>query len=189
MPVYLETERLTLREFTEDDAERLFALDTDPDVMRFIGPFMPRDVEESRAKIRSWVEQWYSNDRGHGVWAAIEKLTGSFLGLIFLRPANESIFAIQAGWRPDELELGYRLHVAAWGRGFATEASRAVVRKAFTELDATRIVAMAMLDNVGSWRVMKKLGMKRVQEVTLPGYDSPDVTYLLTREEYFGEPV
>jgi RimJ/RimL family protein N-acetyltransferase len=188
MHVYLETERLTLREFTEDDAERLFALDTDPDVMRYIGPFMPKSVDESRAKIRSWIEKYYSAGRGLGVWAAIEKSTGEFLGWFCLRPGSDWVFAHLSGWGPDDLEMGYRLHKAAWGKGYATEASRAIVRKAFTELDAKRIVSSALLSNVASWRVMEKVGLKRVQQFPLPGYDSPDVTYALAREDYESGP-
>lgn len=189
MHVYLETERLTLREFTEADAELLFALDTDPDVMRFIGPSMPATVEESRLKIRSWIEKYYSTGCGLGYWAAVEKSTGAFLGWFSLRPGSDWMFAHLSGWGPDDLEIGYRLHTAAWGKGYATEASRAIVLKAFTELGATRIVSSALLSNVASWRVMEKVGLRRVQQFPLPGYDSQDVTYALTREEYPRETV
>lgn len=184
MPFYLVTDRLALGEFTEDDAELLFALDTDPDVMRMIGPFMPKNVDESRQKIRSWIDKYYSAGRGLGIWAAVEKSTGAFLGWFCLRPGSDWMFAHLSGWGPDDLEIGYRLHKAAWGKGYATEASRAIVRKAFTELDAKRIVSSALLSNVASWRVMEKVGMKRVRQFPLPGYDSPDVTYRLTREEW-----
>jgi RimJ/RimL family protein N-acetyltransferase len=99
------------------------------------------------------------------------------------RPATDYKFAAEAGWtRPTDLELGYRLRRAAWGRGFATEASAALVRLALADPSVTSIVAAALVPNRASTRVMEKIGMVRVREFAIAGYDDPSVMYALCRE-------
>ena len=80
MKLRLETPRLILREFTEDDAGELFALDSDPEVMRYIGPYQLPDVEAYRSRIRTLNIPYYKEHPGYGVWAALEKSAGAFLG-------------------------------------------------------------------------------------------------------------
>ena len=132
-PGLLETERLWLRGFTDSDADAqlLFDLDSDPEVMRFIGPFGMPTVEAYRERIRTVWLPYYSPHSSRGFWAIIEKDTEQFVGWCFVRPAMDYKFAAEAGWtRPSDLELGYRLRRAAWGRGLATEASAALVHRA-----------------------------------------------------------
>ena len=105
MQVFLETERLVLRRFTEADVDNLCDLDSDPAVMRFLtgGTPTPRAViaqDILPAFLRS-----YERFAGFGVWAAIEKASGDFLGWFSFRPPD--------GARPDKVELGYRLRQAA----------------------------------------------------------------------------
>lgn len=181
-----ETERLTLRRFTDTDAdaELAFELDSDPEVMRYIGPFGMPDVASYRERIRTvWLPQDTHPTRG--VRAAFEKATGQFVGWVFLRPAPVYKFAPEAGWtRASDLELGYRLRRAAWGRGLATEAATAMMRRAFAEPDVTAVVAAALITNRASWRVMEKLGMMRVREFAVPGFADPLVTYAINRPEH-----
>src|SRR5581483_6652525 len=98
MRVYLETERMTLRQFTPDDLELLVELDRDPAVMRYItgGRATPRD--EIRDDILPAWLAWHERSDGFGFWAAIDKNTGEFLGWFHLRPAS--------GHPRDEPELG-----------------------------------------------------------------------------------
>ena len=151
MHVYLETERLLLRRFTEADVDNLFDLDSDPDVTRFItgGRPTPRDV--IRTEILPRFLHYYERYAGFGFWAAIEKSTGQFLGWFHFRPPE--------GSGPDEAELGYRLRRSAWGKGYATEGSRALIRRGFTELGVRRVVASTMVVNTASRRVMEKAGL------------------------------
>jgi RimJ/RimL family protein N-acetyltransferase len=151
MQVFLETERLVLRRFTEADVDNLFDLDSDPDVMRFLtgGKPTPRDV--IRNEILPRFLHYYERYAGFGFWAAIDKSTGQFLGWFHFRPAE--------GSGPDEVELGYRLRKSAWGKGYATEGSRALIRKGFTELGVRRVVASTMAVNAASRRVMEKAGL------------------------------
>src|SRR5206468_7082526 len=126
---------------------------------------------------------------GYGFWAAIEKSTGEFLGWFHFRPPE--------GAGPDEVELGYRLRKSAWGKGFGTEGSRALIRKGFTELGVRRVVASTYQDNIGSRRVMEKAGLKLVRTyrltlleaeklgiTDLDLWDGDDVEYALTRTEW-----
>jgi RimJ/RimL family protein N-acetyltransferase len=110
--VFLETERLLLRRFTEDDVSNLVELDADPQVMRFItgGRATPR--EEVESELLPAFLGHYERYAGHGFWAAIEKSSGRFLGWFHLRPDE--------GAAPGEVELGYRLRRSAWGKGYAT---------------------------------------------------------------------
>ncbi len=191
MQVFLETERLVLRQFTEADLENLVALDSDPDVMRFLsgGTPTPRDVIQNEMLPR--LLHYYEQYDGYGFWAAIEKSTGDFLGWFHFRPPK--------GASPDEPELGYRLHKAAWGKGYGTEGSRALIRKGFTELGVRRVVASTYQDNLGSRRVMEKAGMTLVrtfritaEEMAAHGYhvasedlwDGDDVEYALEKADW-----
>ena len=176
MTTYLETERLRLRTLTPDDEVALLALHSDPDVMRHLGP-PATEVD------MSFYTDVYDRHPGFGYWAAIEKSTGAFLGWFLFRPPREDP-------PPGTIELGYRLHTAAWGRGFASEGARALIDKGFAELGVDRVVADTMTVNTGSRRVMEKAGLRFVRSFRypgselLPGGEHGDVEYALTREEW-----
>jgi RimJ/RimL family protein N-acetyltransferase len=181
--VFLETDRLLLRRFTEGDVDNLVELDGDPLVMRFItgGRGTPR--EEIRDVVVPAFLRYYDRYPGYGFWAVIEKATGNFLGWFHLRPQPE-------GGRPAEPELGYRLRRSAWGKGYATEGARALVRIAFEELAAERVFAETMAINTASRRVMEKAGLRLVRTFhadwpdKIDGDEFGDVEYALTRDEW-----
>jgi RimJ/RimL family protein N-acetyltransferase len=180
--VYLETERLTLRRFTPDDVDLVTALDADPEVMRYISGGRATPREEIRDDyLPAWLA-YYERGERYGFWAAIEKSTGTFIGWFHLRPQPQD--------PRDEPELGYRLNAAAWGQGYATEGSRALIRKAFEELGARRVYATTMAVNVPSWRVMENAGMRRIREFhqewpyRIEGEEQGDVEYAISRDEW-----
>lgn len=191
MEIYLETERLLLRRFTEDDVDLLVELDGDPEVMRYLTGGAPTPRAVIRDEILPAFLRYYARAGGYGFWAAIERATGDFLGWFHLRPLP--------GAPPDEPELGYRLRRVAWGKGYGTEGTRALIRKAFTALGARRVVASTYQDNVGSRRVMEKAGMAFVrsfrptpEELAAQGvppdaqevFDGDDVEYALDRADW-----
>lgn len=182
MHVVLETDRLVLRRFTEDDAPLVFDLDSDPEVMRYVGPFTLPTVEAYRDRIRdAWIPTYATHPQG-GALAAVEKATGGFLGWVFFRPATAYKFAREAGWTRDtDMELGYRLRREHWGKGFATEGSLAVVERGLADPTVTCVVAAALVTNRASTRVMEKCGLVRVREFVLPGFDDPSVVYARCR--------
>ncbi len=176
--VLLETDRLILRRFTLADEAGLVELDSDPEVTFFITGGVP---EFDRAMLEAWLEQ-YERWPGYGTFAAVERSTGEFVGWFHLRPDE--------GSPEDEPELGYRLRRASWGRGYATEGSRALVDKAFGELGASRVWAAAMAVHAGSRRVMENSGLRFVRLFhgdwphRIPGDEHGDVEYAITRAEW-----
>ena len=150
MKVYLETQRLILREFTEADVGRLVDLDSDPEVTRYINGGKPTSREYIIEQVMPRIMQYYSELDKQGIWAAIEKGSGDFMGWFHLRPNRQNVA---------ETELGYRLKQNFWGQGVATEGSEALVKKAFDELEVAVIVAIADPANKASRRVMEKIGL------------------------------
>ena len=150
----LETRRLRLRPFTDADAEPLFALQSDPRVLRYWDA--PPWTEPSRAD-RVLAASRQMAEQGTGARLAVDRLAdGSFLGWSSL-----------TRWSPEHgsASLTYCLAEAAWGQGYATEAARALLRWAFDTLDLNRVQAEADTRNPASRRVLEKLGF--VHEGTL----------------------
>ena len=182
MLTFLETERLLLRQFTPDDAELRMELDSDPRVMRYITGGIPTPRGEIEGDFLPAFLDYYQRFPGYGFWAAIEKTTGEFLGWFHFRPGPDD--------PQDQPELGYRLRHAAWGKGHATEGSRALIAKGFTEFGVQRVVASTMAVNTASRRVMEKSGMRLVRAfvadwpVSVPGEEHGDVEYAITRDEW-----
>ena len=179
----LRTERLHLRRFTPDDAENLFALDSDPEVLRYVGPRPAADPEGYRERIVSVYLPMYGRDPGLGYWAVEDR--GAFVGWVHFRPAALGHFPGLLEYAPDDIELGYRLVRSVWGRGYATEVARAVVRRGFEETGVETVVASALQSNAASLRVLEKAGLERVAKLyPLPGYDAPAVKFVTTRTRY-----
>jgi RimJ/RimL family protein N-acetyltransferase len=182
MEIFLETERLVLRRFTGDDVDDLVELDGDPDVMHYIngGRATPRE-EIERDYLPAFLS-YYERFAGYGFWAAVEKTSGRFAGWFHFRPPPDT---------PDEgVELGYRLRKSAWGKGYATEGSRALIQKGFAEHGVERVFATTMVVNVASRRVMEKAGLKYVRTFHqawpdyIEGEEEGDVEYALLRSEW-----
>lgn len=188
MRVFLETERLVLREFTEQDVDNVVALDADPEVMRYVTGGRPTPREVVRDKIIPWWQAYYQRYEGYGFWAAVEKASGEFLGWLHFRPHPDG--PRSDGTPREGIELGFRLRRAAWGKGYATEGSRALIRKGFTELGVERVYAETMAVNVASRRVMEKAGLRYVRTFhqdwpeRIPGDEHGDVEYALTKAEW-----
>ncbi|MGY0235280.1 GNAT family N-acetyltransferase [Longispora urticae] len=183
MRVFLETDRLTLRRFAPSDVDHLVALDGDPAVMRFLTNGRPTPRATVEDEVLPAILRTY--ERGPaGRWAAVERATGEFLGWFALAPGADGDAA--------EVELGYRLRADSWGRGYATEGSRALVRAAFTELGSRRVWAQTMAVNLASRRVMAKAGLRYVRTFHLefddpiPGTEHGEVEYELLRGDWAG---
>lgn len=180
--VFLQTDRLVLRRFTMDDADLLVELDNDPDVMAFNSPGIVVTRQEIVDEDLPAFLSYYDRFPGYGFWAAIERSSGRFLGWFHFRPHE--------GADPLVPELGYRLHRFAWGQGYATEGSRALIDHGFTVLGVRRVVAETMVVHTASRRVMEKCGLRLVRTfhadwpVRIPGDEHGDVEYAITRAEW-----
>ena len=145
----LPTGRLVLREFTRDDVDDLVALDGDPRVMRYIGD----GSVGTRALCEAGIERTfarYAGGTGLGVWHAARRADGTFVGWVSLKPCGDSA----------DIEVGYRLMHDAWGRGYATELARAMLRRGFEDVGLDRIIGVTHPDNHVSQRVLTKVGMR-----------------------------
>jgi len=147
---FLETERLYFRRFRAEDAQLLFELDSDPEVMRFITKGRPTPLAQIQNEIILRFLDYYILVPPQGFWAAHLRQTDDFIGWFHLRP-NKT-------W-PGEMELGYRLKRNVWGRGLATEGSRALLEEAFNAWNYEKVCAHSLAGNLASRRVMEKVGL------------------------------
>src|SRR5205823_9173102 len=158
MKVILETDRLFLREYVEDDAEAFFRLNSDPEVLRFVPDKRLLNVEQARQIL---VDHPIADYRkyGFGRGACILKSTGEQIGFAGLKYLEEL----------DEVDVAFRLMRTHWGLGLATEAALAAVRFGFTDLGLNRIIGLVMRENIASWRVLEKTGLRYVETATFWG--------------------
>ena len=167
MEVILETDRLLLREFVEEDAEAFFKLNSHPEVLRFVPDKPLRNVEQARQILLDHPIADYRK-HGFGRGACILKSTREQIGFAGLKYLEEL----------HEVDVAYRLLPTHWGQGFATEAARASVRFGFTQLGLKRIIGLAMPEHVASVRVLGKVGLRYAETVTLWGHQFSK--YLIT---------
>jgi RimJ/RimL family protein N-acetyltransferase len=167
--VELETARLSLRPFTAADEVAIHAVYADPEVMRWVGHGAHRSPAETNRALRGYADALLA--RGYGFVAVVERESGAVVGDAGLHPL--------AGRGPD-VELGYTLARAAWGHGYATEMGGALVGHAFGALGLPRVMAQVEPDNIGSRRVLEKLGMTE-RGVRL-AYGRPHVLYGVERD-------
>jgi len=142
----LETQRLILREVTIDDADVIFAIMSNPQVMRYYGaPMQSHDEAVKRANgIRTAFQE-----RNIVYWAITEKVSNSFVG-------SGGFWRIV---KPDSrAHIGYELAPTWWNRGFITEAVSAMVKFGFETIELHSIEAGIHPDNIGSRRVLEKVG-------------------------------
>ncbi|MEO3977368.1 GNAT family N-acetyltransferase [Streptomyces sp. CAU 1734] len=157
----LRTERLLLRDWRESDLAPWAALNADPEVREFFPELLTRE----RADASAAAFQADLDGRGWGWWAVEEVASGEFAGFAGLDP-------VDAGVPFTGVEAGWRLARAAWGRGIATEAGRAVLAFGFESLALPEILAVAAEGNVRSRAVMSRLGMTHDPA---DDFDDPDV--------------
>jgi RimJ/RimL family protein N-acetyltransferase len=145
--VRLETERLILRMFREDDFEPFARMCADAEVMRYIGGKIYTRFEAWRS-MAFHIGHWQL--LGYGHWAIEEKASGCFIGRVgFLNPA---------GW--PGFEIGWTLRRESWGKGYATEGARRALDYAFTELGREHVISLIHPENAASIRVAERLGEK-----------------------------
>lgn len=149
----IETERLRLRPFRAEDLDAHAAMLADPAVARHLGAGpgagRPRSREESWTQLATLIGQWTL--RGYGCFAVEERAGGAFIG-------RAGILEL-AGW--PEPELAYALAAPFWGRGYATEACRAILDWAWRTVPAERLVSYIRPGNTASERVAARLGAVR----------------------------
>jgi RimJ/RimL family protein N-acetyltransferase len=169
----LETSRLSLRSFQNEDIGRLAELMANRDFMRFsLGPYTHEQTQGELQKFLSW------NQAG---------LPSQFA--VIFRGNNELIgycgFLHQEIDGRNEIEIGYRLHPDHWNRGLASEAAQVVRDHAFRDLNLPKVISLIHPDNIASRGVAEKNGMKIERETLFRGF--PTLVFAITREQWLAE--
>jgi RimJ/RimL family protein N-acetyltransferase len=182
MHIILETPRLILRQFAEADVDNLFDLNSDPEVMRYLTGGSPTPRDEIRDQIIPFHLGVYNRLDRLGTWAAESTATGEFLGWFHFRPGPDADIT--------DIDLGYRLRRAAWNKGYATEGSRALIDRGFTDLGVERVFAHTMSVNAASRHVLEKCGLTLVRTIPykgpfeIEGAEHGEVEYAITKAEW-----
>ncbi len=153
MKVLLESPRLIFRELVAADAPLLFEMDSNQEVHRYLGNSPLTNPEEAEAVVLFIQKQYREN--GIGRWALIEKQSGEFMGWAGLKLVKEEI-----NGHSNFYDLGYRLMPKYWGRGYATEAAKTLVKFALETLKLKNLFAFVDPDNKASIRVLEKSGLQ-----------------------------
>ncbi|MCC6700049.1 MAG: GNAT family N-acetyltransferase, partial [Fluviicola sp.] len=141
-----ETQHLILREISASDENDLFELDSNPEVHRYLGNEPVTEIEQIRTVIKNLQQQYL--DHGIARWAVIDKLTNECIGWAGLR------FHQELNKHQNIYELGYRFKQQHWGKGFATEASHAILQVGFETIKPTCIYAITDPENANSIHVL-----------------------------------
>ncbi|MDY7231730.1 GNAT family N-acetyltransferase [Hyalangium rubrum] len=155
-PVILATPRIELTEMLPPDAEAVFELNSDPEVIRYTGDGPFASVEAARDFLTAYPDY---RTYGYGRWAMRRKSDGAMLGWCGLKYLRDT----------QETDLGYRLYRRHWGQGYATEAGLACLAYGFDTLGLSRIVARVVEANVASVRVLEKCGLRRIGSIDFDG--------------------
>ena len=177
----LQTHRLILRRWRDQDREPFARMNADPQVMaHFARPLERAESDAFVDRIEARFEE-----RGYGLWAVERRSDGAFLGFTGL-----AYHTFEAHFTPC-VEVGWRLDVPAWGHGYATEAARESLRFGFEKADLDAIVSFATISNLRSARVMERIGLHRDPADDFeypnlpPGHPlRPHLLYRLRREEF-----
>ena len=170
MPI-LETERLILRSFREEDVDQMEQLFANPDFMRFsLGVFIER--KQTVAFINKVMEWDHAGIPSQ--FTVVPRGEDTIIGYCgFFYHPDQAI---------EDIEIGYRLHPDYWNRGLITEAARAVRDHGFSDCKLSRVISLIHPENIPSRRVAEKNGMAIEKEITFRGF--PTLVYAITREEW-----
>ena len=180
----IETERLYLRQWQASDCAVFAEINADPEVMKYFPKLLTPKVSDI---IASKCQQLIAN-QGWGLWAvslkARSKENGAFIGFVGLNDTHADMSFAPA------VEIAWRLHKDYWGQGYATEAARAALNFAFTELSLDEVVSFTAVINVRSQLVMERLGMMNTRaNFYHPSLDpnhrlAEHVLYNMTRQQW-----
>ena len=169
----IETGRFRLRQLNDDNFDEWASLKyADPVMMRYMPPSELEPLARAKSARSFFDELW--SEYGYGAWLVFDKQNDQLLGDCYLEP--------EAASESGEVEIGYDVGRAFWGRGIATEVARAVLRFSFENLAVARILGIVAKDNLGSRRVLENLGFEVEQEAILYGLDA--VVYALSHDRF-----
>lgn len=172
----IRTPRLLLRRWTDDDLAAMAEINSDPQVMRWIGDGSVRDLDETAEDIERWEEEW--DEEGFGLFAIELLASGEMIGF-----AGLSVPEYLPEVLPD-IEISWRLGAQFWGQGYASEAAHAVLEFALQDRGLERVVAVNRMGNDESENVLRKLDMVLDRETKHPEYGSALNIHSIDLTEY-----
>lgn len=150
MIIEIETPRLCLRRWEESDLDTFAIMNADKEVMRYFPePYSRQRTEGMRKTIQAEFEEC-----GYGLYAAQEKDSGQFMGMIGFHHAYLDVSFCPC------IEIGWRLDKRFWNKGYATEGAKACLDHGFNNLEFNEIYSFTAIENIPSQNVMKKIGMQ-----------------------------
>ncbi|AVZ72627.1 GNAT family N-acetyltransferase [Streptomyces lunaelactis] len=172
----IQTPRLLLRRWHDDDLVPMAEINADPQVMEWIGDGSVQDLDQTAEAIERWEEEW--DDEGFGLFAVELLASGELIGFVGLSVPEflpEVLPAVEIGWR-----LGRQF----WGQGYASEAAAATLEFALQDRGLDRVISIARTGHEASENVMHKLGMELERQTTHPRYGSLLSVYAIDLTEY-----
>lgn len=167
MKKILETERFYLREMDANDAEMMYLLNLDPEVVQYTGDVSFESIEQAREFLENYDHYKVYN---MGRWAVCFKDNHEIVGWCGLKTVD------------DEIDLGYRFFKKYWNMGIGTETAQACLDYGFNVLNLDRIIARAMIENKASYRIMEKISMTRIANTDCAGKEA--VKYEMLKENF-----
>jgi ribosomal-protein-alanine N-acetyltransferase len=158
MHIIAQTPRLIIREFLPEEQETYLHHFTDEEVCLYL----PKRTTDERINIFQTALANYENSKLTGIWGMFNKGTGEFIGSCLLRLFNGD---------PKILEVGYSMDKKYWGQGIGTEMTEAMVAHSFSDADIDEVVAVTVLENIGSQRVLEKAGLLRADNFFRDGLE------------------
>ncbi|MCB9251595.1 MAG: GNAT family N-acetyltransferase [Flavobacteriales bacterium] len=157
MNFHIETSRLILRELMHSDLDGLHELESNPIVHKYLGN-QPVQDKNKLAEVIDFVRNQYT-ERGIGRWAVINKNTGEFMGWSGIKLETEPTNGFE-----NYYDIGYRFIPRFWNKGYATESAMAALEYGFKNLPIHTLYGAAHVENIGSNRVLTKLGLRFVNQ-------------------------
>lgn len=178
MKIFVETQRLILREIMPSDLDGMFVLDSNAEVHKYLGE-NPIKTKDKAAEAIRFIRQQYK-DRGIGRWAVIEKSSGDFIGWsgLKLNVENEAL-----NNQVNFYDIGYRFIPKYWGKGYATESALAALKYGFEVMNLETIVGAAEIGNIGSNKVLQKIGLQFINTFEDDHFDACN-WYELNKTDY-----
>jgi len=163
MNAIIETERLILREFNINDYKEVYEFGSNLEVQRYTGDKIIESLNDAKELIKN---VWYKDYKkyGYGRWAVIYKPENKIIGFSGLKYLPEF----------NETDIGFRFLPEYWGKGLASEASYEIIKYGFEKLGLEKIIGIALAENIGSCKVLKKIGLTFYK---IDDYDGDGVEY------------
>lgn len=174
MAPIIETERILLRQFVASDYPAVYEYNSNPEVQKYTGDEIIQSLDRAKEIIAAVQNNDYEM-YGYGRWAAVYKPENKIIGFAGLKYLPEV----------GETDIGYRFLPAYWGQGIATEAAGSIIKYGFEVLALNKIIGIAMPENIGSCKVLEKIGLNFFKIDGYNGDEGEYRWYQLTKEAYF----